>query len=110
MRACIWARRVSFAGGSRQKRYSQLRGRPGRSGNDVVAAATMPPVGAYVRALSVISDRITASCQGPSAVHFPVQSRQKASVASRAVVGSLGAGGGRRDEEYGSKDGVVSRC
>jgi hypothetical protein len=31
------------------------------SGREVVGAATMPPVGAYVRAFSVIRERITAS-------------------------------------------------
>ena len=31
------------------------------SGREVVGAATMPPVGAYVSAFSVISERITAS-------------------------------------------------
>ena len=35
-----------------------------RSGSDVVAAAMMPPVGRYVSALSVTSDRVTASLQG----------------------------------------------
>ena len=35
------------------------------SGSEVVAAATIPPVGAYVSALSVISERPTSSGQPP---------------------------------------------
>lgn len=31
------------------------------SGSEVVGAATIPPVGAYVRAFNVISERTTAS-------------------------------------------------
>jgi hypothetical protein len=36
------------------------------SGSDVVGAATIPPVGAKVSAFNVMSDRMTASCHGPS--------------------------------------------
>jgi len=42
-----------------------LRAPPSFSGNDVVGAATMPPLGAKVSALSVISERITSSRERP---------------------------------------------
>jgi hypothetical protein len=42
-----------------------LRTPPNSSGSDAVAAATIPPVGSYVRALRVISERSTASRYGP---------------------------------------------
>jgi hypothetical protein len=43
-----------------------LRTLPIHSGSDDVGAATIPPVGAYVSALSVITDRCTISRQSPS--------------------------------------------
>jgi hypothetical protein len=42
-----------------------LRTPPNCSGSDVVGAATMPPLGAYVRALSVTRERFTASPYAP---------------------------------------------
>jgi hypothetical protein len=53
-----------------------LRTPPSFSGSDVVAAATMPPVGAYVRALSVSRERTTASRHSPSYVQAEIQPRQ----------------------------------
>ncbi len=63
------------------------------SGSEVVGAATMPPVGAYVSAFRVISERTTASRYGPWYVQCSTHSRQKSSVASSEVSGSGSAGG-----------------
>jgi hypothetical protein len=63
------------------------------SGSEVVGAATMPPVGAYVRAFSVIRERITASRYGPWYVQCSTHSRQKSSVACSEASGSGSAGG-----------------
>src|SRR4051794_33339206 len=52
----------------------------------------MPPVGAYVSALSVISDRRTASSYGPAWLHLPDQSRHHASVSRSTSCGSTAAG------------------
>jgi len=47
-----------------------------------VGAATSPPVGAYVRAFSVMSDRTTESCQSPSYEQGSDHPRHHFSVAS----------------------------
>ena len=57
------------------------------------AAATIPPVGAYVRALSVRSERTTASRHSPSYRQRDDQSRQVCSVCATAQRGSSGGGG-----------------
>ena len=61
------------------------------SGSEVVGAATIPPVGAYVSALRTTSERVTASSQRPPCVHLPIHSSQKSQVSASACSGSTGA-------------------
>jgi hypothetical protein len=69
-----------------------LRTPPSASGREVVGAATMPPVGAYVSAFSVTSERRTTSSQRPVWAHRAAHSLQKASVSRRAISASTGSG------------------
>ena len=57
----------------------------------------MPPVGAYVRALSVISDRMTASRYGPRYVHAAAQPDQNTLVCSSASSALMHGSGARCD-------------
>src|SRR5829696_8161967 len=57
----------------------------------------MPPVGPYVSALSVSSDRRTGSRNSPSYRHFDDQSRQYSSVSRSAASASTSSGGGLCD-------------
>ena len=59
-----------------------------------MGAATSPPVGAYVRAFSVMSERTTGSSQSPSYWHRSDQSRHHVSVSSMAPSGDLAGGSG----------------
>ncbi len=54
----------------------------------------MPPVGAYVSAFRVISERSTASRYGPSYVHRAVHFAQSCSVCFSALCGSISFGRG----------------
>src|SRR5215467_9726244 len=67
------------------------------SGSDVVGAATIPPVGRYVRALSVSTERMTASRHSPVYLHSFAHVVQKRSVNSSAWSASTGFGGARCD-------------
>src|SRR2546421_248505 len=76
-----------------------------RSGSEVVGAATIPPVGAYVSAFSVISDRSTASRQRPRYVDFSLHARHARSAAASALddahdVGALGPWGHAIDDAH----------
>ena len=53
-----------------------------RFGRDVVAAATIPPVGAYLSAFNVISDRTTTSFHSPLYWQRLTHSRHHCSVSS----------------------------
>src|SRR5580704_15843576 len=60
----------------------------------------MPPVGSYVRAFSVMSDRSTASAYSPSYVHAADHVRHHASVAVIVNHGSVGWGGASWDGNH----------
>src|SRR5688572_3003046 len=64
------------------------------SGSEVVGAAMMPPVDLLVSALSVISERTTASRQGPRYVQCWIQSAHHRSASSIARDTSSCGGGG----------------
>jgi hypothetical protein len=64
-RMCPVQSRVNVASRSQQYRFSQLRTFPRCSGSEVVGATTIAPVGLYVKAFSMISDRVTSSRQRP---------------------------------------------
>ena len=68
----------------------------------------MPPVGAYVSALSVISERTTASPQRPPYVQRPHHVRQKRSVSATLAYGSIGRGRGWCDGKCVSTKGTRS--
>jgi hypothetical protein len=74
-----------------------LRSPPSVSGSEVVAAATMPPVGSYVSAFSVNSDLTTASRHSPLYVQRSAHSSQSFSVAVSSSSAAIGVGGGRLD-------------
>src|SRR4051794_6999921 len=57
----------------------------------------MPPVGAYVSAFSVMSERSTSSRQAPRYVHLAVHSRHHATESAIAASASSGTGDGRCD-------------
>src|SRR5439155_16676218 len=78
-------------------RWSQFRAPPSSSGNDVVGAATIPPVGRYESAFNVRSDRITASRHSPRYVQRAVQSLQYRVVLLSASQGSIRGGGGSNE-------------
>ena len=84
---------------SEPERARQNRTPPRRSGSEGVTAATMPPVGAYVSAFRVMSDRMTASRHSPSYVQRSDHSRHQASV-SRMAVDGLGADGSGLDDAH----------
>src|SRR5688572_4663846 len=67
----------------------------------------MPPVGSYVSALSVMSERDTASVHSPAGQQRADQSLQNFSVAARAVSGATGSAGGMWDGLYASTNGTV---
>src|SRR5207249_10799917 len=90
-------------------RSSHLQTPPIRSGNDVVGAATMPPVGAYVSAFSVMSERATASGSGSPEGSAPDdQSSHHAAVSSRSARASRGSGGGSCEGCHVSTNGTRS--
>src|SRR5690349_20164341 len=60
----------------------------------------MPPVGAYVNAFSVTSDRMTTSAHSPVDSHREAHLVQNSSVDARALDASTGSGGGRCDEPW----------
>ena len=68
----------------------------------------MPPVGAYVSALRVISDRRTASPHSPSYFSDCIQVSQYASVDSSSVSASTASGTPRCEGEYVSTNGTRS--
>lgn len=59
-----------------------------------MGAATIPPVGRYVSAFSVISERTTASRHGPWYVHRETHSSHSSRVAASCAMGSIASGGG----------------
>src|SRR4051812_22728162 len=65
------------------------------SGKEVVGAATIPPVGAKVRALSVINERRTASDHCPALLQVADHSPQNRSVCSKAAYASGSSGAGK---------------
>ena len=85
-----------------------MRGPPTSSGREVVGAATIPPVGAYVSAFSVTSDRSTASAHSPFDWLRAVQSLQNAAVASRASASLIDCGGARCDGPWVITKGTVA--
>src|SRR6266508_1815317 len=78
------------------------------SGRDDVGAATMPPVGAYVSALSVIRDRCTISLHSPSYPDFFVQSCHHDIVRESARVGLAACGTLSCDGNQASVNGTRS--
>src|SRR5262245_4661900 len=68
----------------------------------------MPPVGAYVRAFSVMAERTTMSDHSPGYLEPDDQSRQNAVVRLRAAVASGTCGHGRCDGEPVSTNGTRS--
>jgi hypothetical protein len=59
-----------------------LRDPPGCSGSEVVGAATIPPVGAWISAFSVSSDRRTSAAWEPPTRPCAAQRAQNAAVSS----------------------------
>ena len=78
------------------------------SGSEVVGAAAMPPVGAYVSDLSTISDRVTASSHGPWILLRPAQSVQNFSVELSCPQISVGSGGSSCDSACARANGTSS--
>ena len=66
----------------------------------------MAPVGLKIIALSVISERITASRQGPSYVHALDHSRHQVSVRWSASLGSIRAGDDSWEAYHVSTNGI----
>src|SRR6185436_425591 len=66
-----------------------------RSGSEVVGAATIAPVGLYVIALSVISERSAGSFHEPQSWAFALHRRHQSSVRLSARVAPMGLGSRR---------------
>ena len=73
-----------------------------------MGAATIPPVGAWVIALRIISERTTASRCGPSKRQCPDHSRHQCSASAAARDASAGAGAGSCDARHVKANGT--RC
>src|SRR4029453_14798336 len=99
---------VSVASRSQQNRESQFRTPPTSPGSDVVGAATIPPVGAYVSALSVISERRTASSHGGTPEQRLDHSSQNETGPSSAAPASNGSRGCSCDGDHVRTNGTRS--
>ena len=78
------------------------------SGREVVGAATIPPVGAYVSAFSVKSERCTTSAYGPSSTTDADHAVQWASVRWSAASASGDDSRGVWDGDHVRTKGTVS--
>ncbi len=78
------------------------------SGSDVVAAATMPPVGRKVSAFSTISDRSTSSRHSPRYEHCAAHASHHRQVRSTAASASIGWRARRFDGCHDSTNGTRS--
>ena len=78
------------------------------SGNEVVGAATMPPVGEKVSAFSVINERKAASDHLPAPLQVDDHLRQNCSVSSSALKGSGDFGIGKYDGAWVKTNGTLS--
>src|SRR6185437_3720702 len=87
---------------------SQLRDPPIFSGSEVVTAATIPPDGLYVNALSVMSDRSTASLYGPLYVFRWAHSVHNLWVSVRAFLWWIGGGTSAIDDRLVIEKAAVS--
>ena len=78
------------------------------SGSDVVGAATSPPVGPYVSAFRVISDRTTRSRWAPVVVQRSDHSCHHAVVSATERTASIAGGAGSCDRCHVSTNGIRS--